>query len=149
MAFITTAQSAIFSLLTDGSNDAAKRVADLDIRTAPANYKAQLGSFLQALASVVTSLDAANSGIVSGVTTVAINTAAKTVTVDAALNTKPVVVTVKAISGGTGQFHATVPVVFQAAIASGTLTITPINAITGAAVTLASNVVVNYVIDGR
>lgn len=59
MAFITTAQSALFSLLTASTNAAALRVTDLDLRTAPANYKAQLGSFLKALATVVTSLDAA------------------------------------------------------------------------------------------
>ena len=149
MAFITSAQSALFSLLTASTTDAAKRVTDLDLRTAPANYKAQLGSFLKALATVVSSLDAANSGIVSDVTTIAINTNVKTVTVSAALNGKPVVVSVRALSGGTGQFHATDPVVLKAAIANATLTITPINAITGAAVTLASNVIVSYTIDGR
>jgi hypothetical protein len=149
MAFITTTQSTLFSLLTASTTDAAKRVTDLDLRTAPANYKAQLGSYLKALATVVTSLDAANSGVVSGITTIAINTDNKTVTVDAALNGKPVVATVRALTGGTGQFHATVPVVLKASIASGTLTISAINAITGAAVTLASNVVVSYTIDGR
>ena len=97
MAFITTAQSALFSLLTASTNAAALRVTDLDLRTAPANYKAQLGSFLKALATVVTSLDTALAALrtqYSNVTAAAaLNVAGATVTNIAAVPAVPVTIT--------------------------------------------------------
>lgn len=88
----------------------------------------------------------ASNALVADVTTMTSGTSAKTVTVGAVYDNKPVVVTVKAV--GVGGFHATNPIVFSAAIASGTLTITALNAITGAATNVASNVVLHYAIAG-
>ena len=50
---------ATFALLTADTLEAAQRVSDLDTRTAPANYKAQLGTFLREMADTITVLDAA------------------------------------------------------------------------------------------
>jgi len=86
-----------------------------------------------------------SNAVVGGVTTITSGTNNKTVTVGSALDGAPVCVTAKAPAGA---FHATDPITFKAAIASGTLTITAINSITGAATLVASNIVVNYVIAG-
>jgi len=48
-----------FALLTAATSAAAQRVTDLNLRTAPALYKAQLGTYLKELASAVAALDAA------------------------------------------------------------------------------------------
>jgi len=56
---ISATGAATFALLTEATNAAAQRVADLNLRTAPANYKAQLGTYLKELAVSVAALDAA------------------------------------------------------------------------------------------
>lgn len=86
-----------------------------------------------------------SNAVVSGVTTMTSGGSTKAVTVGAAYDNAPVVVTVKAVAG---TFHATLPIVFGAAITGGVLTITAYNAISGAATNVASNVVLNYVIAG-
>lgn len=86
-----------------------------------------------------------SNAVVSGVATVSSGTNNKTVTVGAAYDGLPVVVTVKANAGA---FHASLPIVFKAAIASGTLTITAVDAISGVATNVASNIVINYMIAG-
>lgn len=86
-----------------------------------------------------------SNAIVSGVTTMTSGGSTKAVTVGAAYDNAPVVVTVKAVAGA---FHATLPIVFGAAITGGVMTITAYSAIGGTATNVASNVVLNYHIAG-
>lgn len=87
--------------------------------------------------------------VLAGTATILAGGSAITATVGAAYDNKPVTVTIKGLTGGTGAFHATDPIVLKASVAAGTLTITAINAITAVATNVASNVVCYYTIAGQ
>lgn len=87
--------------------------------------------------------------VLTGTATIAASASSVVVTVGAAYNAKPVTVTVKSLSGGTGAFHATLPITFKAVVASGDLTITSLDAISAVATVVASNVILSYAIHGQ
>lgn len=96
--------------------------------------------------NVLISGEARSPVILAGTATILAGQSAITASVPTAFNAKPVTVTVKGLTGGTGAFHATLPIVLKASVASGTLTITALDAISAAATAVASNVICYYVI---